>query len=177
MVHNQDAIAKVNRKTGVLYLDSKIWNGLPKEEKNFVLWHERGHLYLNTHDEFKANAYAVSKFLPAGTFTQKEFGQKIMVMRSALQRAEEPETSNFDPVSTAVAAASGIMQTLPLFGIGSKSRIKEAEANAAAETKVIQAQAAADASKSKSLLKIAAVVGVFVLLSVTIYFTLKTIKK
>jgi len=171
MVPGQPEIAKVNRNTGTLYLSSDIWKGLPEDEKQFVLFHEEGHLVLKTADEYQANSYAVGKFAQAGTFTNKELGQKIMVMRSILDKADG-QTSNF-AAELAAGASSGILQTLSVLGIGSKSRIKEAEATAAANATIYQAQAKAESEKTNSIMKIALIIGVLLIVALIIYFTLR----
>lgn len=171
MTNGQTEIAKVNTKTGSLSLSTDIWNRLPQAEKDYVLFHEAGHLVLQTTDEYAANKYAVGQFLKAGTFTNKELGNKIMVMRSILDKADG-QTATF--VADVVAgSASGIMQTLSVLGIGSKARIKEAEATAAANSIIYEAQAKAAASKSKSTQTIVLIAGVLVIVAVAIYFTLR----
>ena len=172
MVHDQPEIAKVNRKTGVLYLNSSIWNQLPKAEQDFVLFHEEGHLQLQTSDEFKANAYAINKFSPAGKFTSKELGKRITVMKDILDKADDGNTSGF--VAELVAGvASGIFSNLAVWGIGSKSRQKEAEATAAANVAILGAQAEADAKKAKSQTKIIVLSGVLLMVIVVIFLTLR----
>lgn len=166
--HGQAEIAKVNLKNKTLSLSPAIWAGLPKEEKDFVLFHEEGHLTMQTADEFAANKYAVNKFLKAGTFTNKELGQRIMVMRSILDKADG-KTASFT-ADIAAGAASGIMQTLSVLGIGSKARIREAEATAAANAAIYDAQAKASEAKSKSTVKILVVAGIIIILAVAIYF-------
>ncbi len=182
MVPGQAEIAKVNRKTGVLYLSDAVWKGLPQEEKNFVLYHEEGHLTLQTADEFQANKYAVGKFLSAGTFTQKELGQKIMVMRSILDKADG-KTSNFSSDLSSVslgndslgigAGLTAIMQGLPILGIGQKAREKETITNAAAQATIYNAQATAAAAKSKGTLTIIMIAGTLLIVGLIIYFTLR----
>ena len=161
---NQPEIAKVNRKDGTLYLNSKIWSGLPEAEQEYVLLHEKGHLVMQTTDEFKANEYAVKNFVPVRTLTNKELGKRIVVMRSILSKAE----SGF-----AMDAISGVFKSLPLLGIGSKAREAEAAANADAQVKVIAAQTEADKSKSNTTIIISVLVGVILIVIVTLYFTLK----
>ena len=109
MVPGQTEIAKVNRKTGTLYLSTEIWNQLPESEKNYVLLHEQGHLKLQTNDEFAANGYAISHFAQAGTFTNRELGQKILVMRSILDKADG-QTSNF--AADAISGADIVIFTV-----------------------------------------------------------------
>lgn len=172
MVPGQVEIAKVNRKSGTLYLSSEIWNRLPQAEKNFVLYHEEGHLKLQTNDEFAANKYAIGKFISAGQFTNREFGQKLMVMKSILNKADTEKVSPF--VAELVAGAvTPITQALPVLGIGSKARIKETQATAAANAKIYEAQAAAANSKSKSIQNIVLIVGALLVVAVAIYFILR----
>lgn len=182
MAVGQPEIAKVNMKTGTLYLSSVIWDRLPQPEKDYVLLHEEGHLKLQTTDEYKANAYAVGKFLKAGTFTNKQLGQKIMVMRSVLDKADgqtagfsedtRPSISGNDIYGIG-AGLGAIFQGLPILGIGSKARIKETKATAEANAPNYSAQAKAAASKSKSIQTIVLIAGVLVIVAVAIYFTLR----
>jgi len=167
----QPEIAKVNRKTGVLYLSDDIWNRLPSAEKDFVLLHEEGHLKLQTADEFRANQYAIGKFLSSGTFSNKQFGQKIMVMRSALDKADGVVSSNF--TAELGGSASGIMQTLSVLGVGSKSRQNEAKANAAAAVQVYDAEAKAAAKKAKSTQTIILIVSALALVGLITFFVLR----
>lgn len=173
MVPGQAELAKVNRKTGVLYLSKEIWNQLPEGEKQFVLYHEAGHLKLESASEFKANEYAIKNYLNAGTFTNKELGAKIMVMRSALQKAVgAPQTSNF----ALTDVASGIVQSLSVLGVGSKSRIAETNATTNQNVAIITAQANASVLKSNANTKIFLVIGVFAVLGIVLFFTLKNRK-
>lgn len=172
MVPDQPEIAKVNRKSGTLYLSSKIWKGLPSDQKEFVLHHEDGHLRLDTADEFQANKYAVNKFLGPRSFTNKELGQKIVVMREILSKADE--TAGFTGIADAVAGATGgILQSLSVLGVGSKSRQQEAAANAAAASQLYTAQATAAAAKSKSTLIIIGVAGAIIIFGLIIYLKLR----
>ena len=172
MVHDQPEIAKVNRKTGVLYLNSDIWNRLPSDQKNFVLFHEAGHLNLQTADEFKANAYAVGKFAPAGTFPSKELGQKITVMKEILDKADDNQTSPF-AAELAAGTLSSLFSNLAVWGIGSKARQNETETKAAANVAILGAQSELEAEKAKQRTKILLVAGVFVLITVITFLTLR----
>ncbi len=177
MVPGQTEIAKVNRKTGTLYLSSDIWDRLPNAEKNFVIYHEEGHLKLETADEFAANKYAIGKYLSAGQFTSKELGKKIMVMKSIFDKAEDSQTSNFAIAEAVAGAVGSITQSLPVLGIGSKSRIKETQATAAANASVYAAQANAASATSKAQAKttttILIVAGVMLIIGIVVYFTLR----
>ncbi len=176
MVPGQPEIAKVDQKTGILYLSPKIWNGLPQSEKNFVLFHENGHLELQTSNEFLANKYAVGKFLSGGSFSNKELGQKIMVMRDILDKADG-QTSNFtagvNDMYGIGTGLSAIMQGLPVLGIGQKAREKEATATAAANSTILNAQAAVTAAKAKSTTTIILVAGGILIFGLIIYLTLR----
>lgn len=170
--HGQAEIAKVNLKNRTLYLSPKIWDGLPEAEKEFVLLHEKGHLNMQTADEFAANAYAVKNFVPAGRFTNKELGKRIMVMRSVLDKADG-KTANFSGSLDSAGIAGAIFENLSVLGIGSKSRQKEAAANAAANVSVLEAQAKASAAKSAGTMKVVLIAGVLLIVAAAIYFTLK----
>lgn len=176
MVPGQPEIAKVNHKTGTLYLSTDIWRGLPEQEKLFVLFHEEGHLKLNTYDEFQANKYAVKKFVQIGAFNNKQLGQKIMVMRSILDKADGQTSSFTAGVGDVYGIGQGlqaVFSNLPVLGVGSKARAKEAEATAAANVSVLNAQAKAAAAKSKSTMTIVIIVSVLAIVGLAIFFILK----
>ncbi|MBV5346814.1 hypothetical protein JZU46_01130 [bacterium] len=140
-------IARVNRKTGVLELDPAIWEALPELERDFVLLHEYGHVELQTASEFAANQYAIKEFLPVRTLTNKELGQRIEV----LTRITAPDNyisyySGVDPVGAIGEAVGKIFETLPLIGLGSKSR-KEAADNNAANAWISQSISAKNSEK------------------------------
>lgn len=164
---NSPDIARVNRQTGLLWLNSKIWDRLPTDQKDYVLFHEKGHLQLQTSDEFKANLFAMKKFAPAGKFNNQQLGQKIIVMKEILSKADNP---SFTWVADASAGAvGGIMQNLAVLGIGSKARQKEALTNAQAQAEILKAQS----ESKKGITKIVLILGVIALLGTVIYLTLK----
>jgi len=164
----QPEIAKVNRVNKTLYLNPQIWKGLPADQKEFVLLHEKAHLVLQTADEFEANKYAVGQFAPVRTLTNAELGKRIVVMRNILT----PRESGF--IAEAVAGAVGAVATaLPMLGIGSASRMKETAANAAAQTAIIAAQAKADAKKSNTTIIMVVLGGVLLIVMGSLYFILK----
>lgn len=165
---NQPEIAKVNRKTGVLYLNQNIWQGLPTDQKEFVLLHEAGHLNLKTADEFAANKYAVSKFSPVGELTKDELGQRIVVMREILDKADngfynpESETSPFAWGAVIGGAVNGIFSNLSVLGVGSKARQQEADAAIKFETE-----------KSKQQQKTVMIAGIILTVITTLILTLR----
>ncbi len=61
----RDTPAAVDRENGILYINPRLYNRLTRFEQRFVRLHEEGHYYLNTSDEFKADAYAFDRL--AGT--------------------------------------------------------------------------------------------------------------
>jgi len=162
---NQPEIAKVNRKTGVLYLNPSIWHGLPGDQKEFVLLHEAGHLRMKTADEHAANKYAVSKFSPVGELTKKELGQRIVVMRSILDKADgiyNPDESPFAWGTVIGGAVNGIFSNLSVLGVGSKARQKEAEAAIRLED-----------SKARQQQKTVLIAGIFITVITTLILTLR----
>ena len=172
MVPGQSEIAKVNRRTGVLYLNPKVWEGLPTDQKEFVLFHEAGHLKLQTSSEFAANKYAIKNFLPVKTITKRELGQKIMVMREILDKADG-KIDGFGLVDSIASAVSGITQTLPLLGIGSKARQAEAEINTANQLQLFEAQSEIAVKQSNQTTKTLVLGGSLLLVLVVIILTLK----
>lgn len=161
---NQAEIAKVNRADKTLYINSDIWKGLPSDQREFVLLHEKGHLELHTANEYEANKYAVKNFAAVRTLTNSQLGQRIVVMRNILT----PRESGF-LVEAIAGAVGGITQVLPVLGIGSKSRIAEA----GAQSQIIAAQSKADAKKANTYIIMGVLAGVLLIVGVTLYITLK----
>jgi hypothetical protein len=58
--------AAVNLRTGVLYINPRVFNPLSKAHKVFVLAHELGHWALKTKDEFAADKYAFAIYSRLG---------------------------------------------------------------------------------------------------------------
>lgn len=58
--------AAINRKTGVLYLNPKVFYQYPKEWQRYILLHELGHYVLKTKDELKADDFAFRHFVRQG---------------------------------------------------------------------------------------------------------------
>ena len=172
---NQAEIAKVNRVDKTLFINSEIWKGLPPGQREFVLLHEKGHLVLQTADEFEANKYAVGQFAKAGTLTNAELGQRIVVMRDILT----PRESGFgeDLYAAAITSTSGMIESvtkvLPILGIGSKARQQELAANVAAQSQLIEAQSKADSKKTNSNIIIGVLAGVILIVMGSLYFILK----
>ena len=186
---NQTEIARVNRTDGTLYLKPQIWDHLAEGEREYVLWHEKGHLILQTKDEFQANQYAIKNFVPAHTLSNPELKSRITVMASILAPGREnSQLSGFtnttaaanpsvavgvDPVSAIAGAIGSVFSALPLLGIGSGARTREQEAAAAAQGQIITAQADADAEKKKSYLIWGIVGAAFIVVFIVLYFTFK----
>lgn len=164
----QPEIAKVNRNTGTLFLNSTIWTGLPDDQREFVLLHEKGHLLLQTTSEFEANKFAVKNFAPVRTLTNAELGKRIVVMRNILTPREQPE-SGFDIAGIVGSVFNG----LSVVGIGSGARQEQAAADAAAQKILIDAQSKANQKKNNTNLIIGALAGVILIVIITLYFTLK----
>lgn len=157
----QKEIAKVNRDNGTLYLNSKIWTGLPANQREFVLLHEKGHLTMQTPDEFEANKYAVGQFAPVRTLTNNELGQRIVIMRDILTpRAESGFLGDI---------IGSVAQVLPVLGIGSKARIKETEAQAS----LALAQSEAAQKKNNSMIMMIVIAGVLIIAGLSVYLILR----
>lgn len=63
-----DTPAMVDRKTGEIFLNSNVWDQLPKPYQAFILGHEKGHYTLQTTNELEADHYAFDQI--AGTFPE-----------------------------------------------------------------------------------------------------------
>lgn len=100
-----DTIAQVDRSTFELFINPRIWSTLDPEQKEYVLLHEKGHLILQSPDEYAANNYAVEHFF-AGELTESEFNRKIIVLSELFTDAKstfqhDDNRSNFDPITIA----------------------------------------------------------------------------
>lgn len=60
-----DTPCAADRSTHTIYINPILYNKLSIFEKKFWLWHEKGHIILNTPDEIKADTFAFHKL--AGT--------------------------------------------------------------------------------------------------------------
>lgn len=58
--------AAVNRETGEMLVNLKIWNGLTPDQKYFILLHEAGHLVLRSQDEKKVDEWAFREYQKRG---------------------------------------------------------------------------------------------------------------
>lgn len=165
-------IARVNRATGVLYLNQSIWGKLTAGEREFVLLHENGHLELQTASEYEANSYAINKYCPVQTLNNAELGKRIQVITEItdperyILGADPVAHLGVDPISNIAGAVGDIFKTLPMIGIGSKSRMKEQNAAAANQLKLIDAS-----GKSKTTLIV--VGGVFLVVIIVLIFVFK----
>ena len=92
--------ARVNRRTGEMFLCIPQLKKLPKEHRLFIMLHEMAHVVLQTENEGEADAWAFAKYAEMGyslkasvhalTDTLKaQFPQHYMRMWQQLQRAEK----------------------------------------------------------------------------------------
>lgn len=190
---NQKEIARVNRTDGTLYLKPQIWKLLPQGEKDFVLYHEEGHLVLQTTDEFEANLYAIKNYVPSHILTNPELKARIVVMQSILTPGRENNTSGFSGTTAAsgggggsvvgdVAQAVGaIFTALPLIGVGKGAREEEAQKQGLIQEGLIKAQADASAvtgvRKNQTNIILGVLAGAFIIAGIVLYYTFKTGKK
>ena len=58
--------ARTSRSTGVVYLNLNVYPYLKREHQRFVIWHEQGHIVLNTSNELLADEFAFSQYAKAG---------------------------------------------------------------------------------------------------------------
>jgi len=119
----QTDIARINRQTGVLYLNPSIWKSLTADEREFVLLHEEGHLHLQTASEYQANKYAIGKYINVKNLTNAELGKRIQVVTEITDPTRYVSNYNgVDPLGQAIATVGDIFKTLPMIGVGSGSR-------------------------------------------------------
>ena len=60
------SVARVNRDTGELYINKKMFAKIPPIRRKFILFHEAGHATLNTSDEKAADDFALKAMLDQG---------------------------------------------------------------------------------------------------------------
>jgi hypothetical protein len=58
--------AKVNRHTGEMFLSAEDMRELPFEQRLMIMLHEKGHVVLQTTNEFEADAWATKEYLKMG---------------------------------------------------------------------------------------------------------------
>lgn len=58
-----DTPAAIDRETGTLFINPKLYFRLTKFQRNFVILHEKGHYFLNTDIEEEADAYAFDRLV------------------------------------------------------------------------------------------------------------------
>ena len=79
--------ARVNRRTGTVYISKRVFEPLSERERNFVLAHEEGHYRLNTCDETKADEYAFKKYAGTEPFSLKN---TLKILRDTLDTENNP---------------------------------------------------------------------------------------
>lgn len=58
--------ARVNRRTGEMFISLKHMRALPEEHRMFVMLHEMAHVVLQTKDEVEADAWAFKEYAKRG---------------------------------------------------------------------------------------------------------------
>jgi hypothetical protein len=58
--------ATINRVTGEMFLNERIWKTLNKDQRLFILLHEAAHVTLNTTDELEADQWAFEQYAKLG---------------------------------------------------------------------------------------------------------------
>jgi hypothetical protein len=61
-----EGIAKSNRRTGEVIINRYYFDRLKEAHQYFVLEHESGHIKYETRDEFKADRYAMERYIATG---------------------------------------------------------------------------------------------------------------
>jgi len=174
-----DIVARVNRLNGELEVNPDIWKQLPDDYRDFVLFHEEGHLKLQTRDEYAANNYAAKRFIHS-TLQADDIDKRIVILSEIMSnegrrkfRRRDKSNMAVDPISAVAGMVGDIFSTLPAIGIGSKGRQKEADAMAKAQQGVINSQAAAEGKKAQNRVMIIVLGGSFLVVILVIYFILK----
>lgn len=170
--------ARVDRVTGELQINPRIWSNLPNDYKDYILLHEEGHLKLMTPDEAAANNYAISNYLRVGELTDEEGTRRIVALSEILDPdrtlafgGSKQRYSNFDVaslISGSLGAIGDIFKTLPALGVGaSKAKNNELQLsnNNAFNTLVLQKQSQKSTEKLLLLGSVAAIVVILTVLA------------
>ncbi len=183
--------ARVNRVTGGLEINPRIWSVLNSDYKDFVLYHEDGHLRLETADEFEVNKYAVDRFIETATLDNPKLEQRIVVLSDMLSpkgmrkfTGEVYSEFSADGASAGLASTGGdeygigqgltaLSVLLPAIGIGRNARQKELEASAKTQQELLTAQSAYSSKKTTNQIIIISVAGGLLIVALVLYFTFK----
>lgn len=185
-----NTIAQVNKNTGELQLNARIFDYLPDGSTKFVVFYQDGNLIFKKADEFPNNLYLLKGYRPV-SLKEDESGRQITVISKTSSfgaigmpdtKDTDPEYDNFDPISAVANAVKGIVQTLPALGIGSKQRVKETKASYEAQGDLLAKQVEADKELSKlsvistqSSNNTMIIGGGLVMAIIIIFFTVKSI--
>jgi hypothetical protein len=72
--------AAVNRRTGVMLINSSALNNMSRDQLFFIMLHEMGHLVLQTSDELAVDKWAHQQYLRTG----KSLKQSVYAMTQQL---------------------------------------------------------------------------------------------
>lgn len=161
-------IARINRLTGDLYINPEVWGKLGPLHKEYILLHEQGHFDLKTPDEFRANQFAIKRFIQKAKFVD-DYGHRITVMSDLLMN---DNYSDFT-VDAIAGAVGSVFNVLPSLGIGSKSRIAEAEANANLVKQNFIGATELQKAKTESTIYIISIISVIGIVGIILYFKIR----
>ena len=145
MVSGMDSPATVNRKTGELFLSYEMWPKIPIQQKAFIVFHELGHLALQTTNEFRADDFAIrqiayNRFPLSGSIKSmlahldetipehKMRANKMYHLAQALDTNYQP--LNYQEMSKALETALNkrpIIETNSFLGFGKKAAARKQE--------------------------------------------------
>jgi len=150
--------ARVNRRTGVLYISKEKWEQMPENVRLFVLLHEAGHVDQQTTNEILADNYAFQAYAQSG----RPLSESITALTRLLHFTNQ---SHYDRVNAQMRRAFAFdahVNGNPRANVDELPMITP-EANFSG---------AGDEQKPRSQTKwILAGAGVLVILSIIIYFT------
>lgn len=165
------SIARINRETGELSLNPKLWDRYTPEQKHVILLHEQGHFMLQTPSEVEANRHAISEFLQEGEIN--DFGRKLTILSTIIhphtpETANQP-TSNLGPLVLPLIALGTTIAGggLNIFGQNAAKKREEAQIKAQIQLAQIQAE------HQKNILIISAVAIVFIMVLLIVIFKVR----
>ncbi len=135
--------ARVNRETGELYINKRIWPTLSKNKRMFILLHEAGHATLKTRNEFEADEYAFNNYAAMGLplsesikaltqvlpFDKPQHEERVMAQFNRAFQYDNRNKPIVNPAEDLYAKSFGFDSFLGISFKSKKTKAAEAKAN------------------------------------------------
>ena len=190
---NQKEMIQLDPSSMVLYLNPGIWDVLPSDQNDFVLYQQEGSMMLETTEAYKDKMLPAEHFDTLRILSAPDSNKTIRVLSTVAAQSNisgfwslsssDPSTDSGPDSSTdtttdqdATSVIGSALQVLPLLVTGPVSQQADtaAAATAAGQKALIdaQAKAAEDAKRIQGI--IISVISAIILLSIVAYFALRT---